>query len=254
MRPRRITRASSTPARCTPRSVRAGPGACPICGMALEPRPGQPATRTNPELVDMTRRFWVARRAHRCRCFALAMSDHPGSRARAPDLCPASSSGSSSCWRRRWCCGAGWPFFVRGVAVRRRPQPQHVHADRRSASASPTATASLRRSRPGSSPRRSAAHGGEVAGLLRGGRRHRRRWSCSARCWSCARAAGRARAIRALLGLAPKTARRRPRRRQRGRRPARAACRPATGCACARARRSRSTASSSKARARSTSR
>ncbi len=36
------------------------PGACPICGMALEPRVGATTTAENQELRDMTRRFWLA--------------------------------------------------------------------------------------------------------------------------------------------------------------------------------------------------
>src|SRR5271165_4863726 len=42
-----------------PEVVRDQPGSCPICGMALEPRTVTAATGENPELVDMTRRFWV---------------------------------------------------------------------------------------------------------------------------------------------------------------------------------------------------
>ncbi len=42
-----------------PEIVRAGPGSCPICGMALEPRTVT-AEEDNPELRDMTRRFWVS--------------------------------------------------------------------------------------------------------------------------------------------------------------------------------------------------
>jgi len=41
-----------------PEIVRPGPGACPICGMALEPRTAT-ADETNPELKSMTRRLWV---------------------------------------------------------------------------------------------------------------------------------------------------------------------------------------------------
>lgn len=37
-----------------------GPGACPICGMALEPVVTSPVQGPNPELADMTRRFWFA--------------------------------------------------------------------------------------------------------------------------------------------------------------------------------------------------
>jgi Cu+-exporting ATPase len=36
------------------------PGSCPICGMALEPRTVTATTEENPELRDMTRRFWVS--------------------------------------------------------------------------------------------------------------------------------------------------------------------------------------------------
>ncbi len=43
-----------------PEIVRDEPGACPICGMALEPRTVAAATEENPELRDMTRRFWIS--------------------------------------------------------------------------------------------------------------------------------------------------------------------------------------------------
>ena len=43
-----------------PEIVRPGPGSCPICGMALEPRTVTAAAEENPELRDMTRRFWVS--------------------------------------------------------------------------------------------------------------------------------------------------------------------------------------------------
>ena len=36
-----------------------GPGACPICGMALEPLQATADAAPNPELADMTRRFWI---------------------------------------------------------------------------------------------------------------------------------------------------------------------------------------------------
>ena len=42
-----------------PEIVRAEPGSCPICGMALEPRTVT-AEEDNPELRDMTRRFWIS--------------------------------------------------------------------------------------------------------------------------------------------------------------------------------------------------
>jgi Cu+-exporting ATPase len=43
-----------------PEVVRAEPGSCPICGMALEPRTATVEEEENPELVSMTRRFWFS--------------------------------------------------------------------------------------------------------------------------------------------------------------------------------------------------
>ena len=42
-----------------PQIVRTEPGSCPICGMALEPRTVSAVLEENPELRNMTRRFWV---------------------------------------------------------------------------------------------------------------------------------------------------------------------------------------------------
>jgi P-type Cu+ transporter len=43
-----------------PEIVRPAPGSCPICGMALEPRTITAGAEENPELRDMTRRFWIS--------------------------------------------------------------------------------------------------------------------------------------------------------------------------------------------------
>jgi Cu+-exporting ATPase len=43
-----------------PEVRRPGPGSCPKCGMALEPETITAGDEANPELVDMTRRFWIA--------------------------------------------------------------------------------------------------------------------------------------------------------------------------------------------------
>jgi Cu+-exporting ATPase len=43
-----------------PEIVRDEPGACPICGMALEPRTVEVEEGPNPEYVDMKRRFWIS--------------------------------------------------------------------------------------------------------------------------------------------------------------------------------------------------
>ncbi len=48
-----------------------GPGACPICGMALEPELATAEAGPNPELADMSRRFWIG-----------ACADDPDRRAR----------------------------------------------------------------------------------------------------------------------------------------------------------------------------
>ena len=43
-----------------PEIVRDAPGSCPLCGMALEPLSVTAAEEPNPELTDMTRRFWIS--------------------------------------------------------------------------------------------------------------------------------------------------------------------------------------------------
>src|SRR6266568_7702525 len=57
-----------------PQIVRDRPGVCPICGMALEPRNVQSEDDENPELADMSRRFWVGL-VLSVPLFLLAMSD-----------------------------------------------------------------------------------------------------------------------------------------------------------------------------------
>ena len=52
-----------------------GPGACPICGMALEPEIVTADSAPNPELADMTRRFWIGL-ALTLPVFALEMGGH----------------------------------------------------------------------------------------------------------------------------------------------------------------------------------
>ena len=43
-----------------PEIIRSAPGSCPICGMALEPRTVAASSEENPELRDMSRRFWIS--------------------------------------------------------------------------------------------------------------------------------------------------------------------------------------------------
>jgi Cu+-exporting ATPase len=95
-----------------PEIVRSGPGTCPKCGMALEPRTATAEEGPNPELVDMSRRFWVG--------VALTI---PLLAAMVSDLLPSMPlhrlvGGQALNWIELaiatpavlWC---GWPFFVR---------------------------------------------------------------------------------------------------------------------------------------------
>src|ERR1700733_14640529 len=54
-----------------------GPGACPICGMALEPEQVSLDDKPDPELIDMTRRFWIAL-ALTIPVFVIEMGGHLG--------------------------------------------------------------------------------------------------------------------------------------------------------------------------------
>jgi P-type Cu+ transporter len=96
-----------------PQIVRDGPGSCPICGMALEPMTPQATDAPNAELIDMTRRFWIGL-ALALPVFALEMGGHLTG---LSHLLPRQTSN----WIQfalaapvvLW---AGWPFFVRGWA------------------------------------------------------------------------------------------------------------------------------------------
>ncbi|CAN5385841.1 heavy metal translocating P-type ATPase [soil metagenome] len=88
-----------------------GPGSCPICGMALEPETVTAVAPPNHELIDFTRRFWIGL-VLTVPVFALEMGGHlTGLAMRIP--------GQTSNWIQfalatpvvLW---AGWPFFQRG--------------------------------------------------------------------------------------------------------------------------------------------
>ena len=88
-----------------------GPGSCPICGMALEPLTVTADAEPNPELADMTRRFWIGL-ALTIPVLVLEMGGEiTGLTQRL--------GGQLSNWLQLalatpvalW---AGWPFFVRG--------------------------------------------------------------------------------------------------------------------------------------------
>ena len=89
-----------------------GPGACPICGMALEPEsPAHAQEGANPELVDMTRRFWIAL-ALTAPVFALEMGGHLTGLTEW--LGHATSNAVQLVLATPVVLWAGWPFFVRG--------------------------------------------------------------------------------------------------------------------------------------------
>ncbi len=97
-----------------PQIVRDAPGSCPICGMALEPRTVT-GDEENAELKDMTRRFWVSV-ALSVPLLAFVMGDMlPGQPLRH------ALSGRLMAWLQLvlatpvvlW---GGWPFFARGWA------------------------------------------------------------------------------------------------------------------------------------------
>ncbi|MBI1684911.1 heavy metal translocating P-type ATPase [Caulobacter hibisci] len=89
-----------------------GPGACPICGMALEPDLITADAGLNPELADMTRRFWVGL-ALTVPVFALEMGGHvTGLTMR---LGPATSGWIQFVLATPVVLWAGWPFFRRGA-------------------------------------------------------------------------------------------------------------------------------------------
>jgi len=96
-----------------PQILRNGPGICPICGMALEPRTASLEEGPNPELVDMARRFWVSL-ALTIPLLALAMAPMAG-------LHLGPLAGRAGRWLDLalatpvvlW---GGWPFFARGWA------------------------------------------------------------------------------------------------------------------------------------------
>ncbi len=89
-----------------------GPGACPICGMALEPVAVTLEDAPNPELADMSRRFWVGL-ALAVPLAAIDMGGHL--------LGHAMPMGGWTRWLQAALASpvvlwAGWPFLARGWA------------------------------------------------------------------------------------------------------------------------------------------
>ena len=97
-----------------PEVVQEEAGICPLCGMALEPRSVQAEEAVNPELLDMTRRFWVSA-VLTLPVFALAMGVEFLPARPVQDLLSA----RAMTWIQLLlatpvCLWGGWPFFERG--------------------------------------------------------------------------------------------------------------------------------------------
>ncbi|MDB5610091.1 MAG: copper-translocating P-type ATPase, partial [Bradyrhizobium sp.] len=87
-----------------------GPGNCPICGMALEPEQVSLDDTPDPELIDMTRRFWIAL-ALTLPVFVIEMGSHLGLMHLVP---PMWSNWISLVLATPVVLWAGAPFFARG--------------------------------------------------------------------------------------------------------------------------------------------
>jgi P-type Cu+ transporter len=97
-----------------PEVVRDGPGSCPECGMALEPRTVGAAEGDNPELRDMSRRFWVAG-GFTLLVVVLAMGDMLPGRPVSTLLSNRTRVLLELVFATPVCLWAAWPFYVRAV-------------------------------------------------------------------------------------------------------------------------------------------
>src|SRR5712672_1183882 len=88
-----------------------GPGSCPICGMALEPEVASLDAAPNPELADMTRRFWIGG-VLTLPAFVLEMGGHLVGGHGLIDQ--TLSNWIQLVFATPVVIWAGWPFFVRG--------------------------------------------------------------------------------------------------------------------------------------------
>jgi len=95
-----------------PEIVRPTPGTCPICGMALEPRTATLEDEENPELADMRRRFRIGL-VLTIPVFALAMADVIPGRPLHGMLSPLVQAWAEMLLSAPVVLWAGWPFFQR---------------------------------------------------------------------------------------------------------------------------------------------
>jgi len=96
-----------------PEIVRSAPGTCPICGMALEPRVVALDEPENPELVDMNRRFRISAVLTAPLLLLMAGSLVPGG-GHGP-IAPSAMGWLEFALAAPVVLWGGWPFFVRGA-------------------------------------------------------------------------------------------------------------------------------------------
>ena len=94
-----------------PQIRQVGPGSCPICGMTLEPVVASAEPEPNQELADMTRRFWIGV-ALAIPVVVLEMGAHLIGLGHY--LGPQTSNWVQMAFATPVVLWAGWPFFVRG--------------------------------------------------------------------------------------------------------------------------------------------
>jgi heavy metal translocating P-type ATPase len=95
-----------------PQIRKIGPGNCPICGMTLEPLVASTEAEPNAELMDMTRRFWIGL-ALAAPVLVLEMGGHLFNLHHL--LAPQASNWLQLILATPVVIWAGWPFFVRGA-------------------------------------------------------------------------------------------------------------------------------------------
>lgn len=98
-----------------PEVVRDEPGSCPICGMALEPRTVTLEEEKNPELKDMTRRFWISL-VLALPVFLLAMSEMIPNQPVQHTISPRITGLIQLLLATPVVLWCGFPFFQRGWA------------------------------------------------------------------------------------------------------------------------------------------
>jgi len=98
-----------------PQIRQVGPGNCPICGMTLEPVKATADVGENHELVDMTRRFWIGL-ALTLPVFCLEMGGHIPALGLDDLVPPRISTWIQFALSTPVVLWAGWPFFERAWA------------------------------------------------------------------------------------------------------------------------------------------